>query len=144
MILTFNAHDKKLIQKALDASKKSYAPYSSFHVGSALETQQGNTFIGCNIENASYGVANCAERTAIFTAVAQEGPDMKIKTIVALCKNSQGELVDGCCCGMCRQVISEFSRADTRVIYQFNGQIIAKLFQDIFPDAFTKKSLCPS
>lgn len=57
----FKQRDKVLVDKALEATKNSYAPYSNFYVGSALETPKGNIFIGCNIENASYGAANCAE-----------------------------------------------------------------------------------
>ena len=138
---SLNQQDKRLVDMALQATQKSYAPYSSFYVGSALETMQGNIFIGCNIENASYGAANCAERTAIFNAIAHEGKEMKIKTVVALCKNKEGKLIDGCSCGICRQVISEFATAQTRIIYQFNDKITIKLFKEIFPDAFTKESL---
>ena len=119
---SLSQEDKLLVDKALEATKNSYAPYSNFYVGSALETMQGNIFTGCNIENASYGAANCAERTAIFNAIAHEGAKMKIKTIVALCKNKEGKLIDGCSCGICRQVISEFSTVETRIIYQFNNE----------------------
>jgi cytidine deaminase len=66
---------------------------------------------------------------------------MKIQTIVALCKNKEGKLIDGCSCGTCRQVISEFSTAETRVIYQFNNKIVIQPFKNLLPDAFTKQSL---
>ncbi len=138
---SLNQRDKMLVDKTLESTKNSYAPYSNFHVGSALETEKGNIFTGCNIENASYGAAICAERTAACNAIAHEGPEMKIKTIVALCKNKDGKLIDGCSCGICRQFISEFSTAETRVIYQFNCKIVIKPFKDLLPDAFTKESL---
>lgn len=138
---SLDQQDKKLIDMALQAMQKSYAPYSNFYVGVALETIQGNIFTGGNIENASYGAAICAERTASCNAIAHEGPTMKIKTIVVLCKNESGKLIDGCSCGICRQFISEFATAETRIIYQFNGKIVIKAFADLFPDAFSKVSL---
>ena len=84
--------------------KNAHAPYSKFQVGAALLTTKGQVFTGCNVENASYGMTNCAERTAIFSAVAQLGPKMRIKAIAVV--NKQG--VPCSPCGACRQVIYEF------------------------------------
>jgi cytidine deaminase len=84
--------------------QRAYAPYSHFKVGAALLTSEGRIFSGCNVENASYGLTNCAERTAIFSAVAQTGPDLSIQAIVVL--NDQE--APSSPCGACRQVIYEF------------------------------------
>ena len=94
----------RLITAARRAMKNAYAPYSKFKVGAALLTTKGKMFLGCNVENASYGMTNCAERTAIFTAVAQLGPKMEIRAI-AVVNNRNAPCSP---CGACRQVIYEF------------------------------------
>lgn len=95
---------RRLFQVATMAMRHAHAPYSKFRVGAALLTTTGKVFSGCNVENASYGLTNCAERTAIFSAVAQLGPSMRISAIAV--NNDQ----DIACspCGACRQVIYEF------------------------------------
>jgi cytidine deaminase len=95
---------QRLLQSAREAMQRAYAPYSHFKVGAALLTSEGRIFAGCNVENASYGLTNCAERTAIFSAVAQTGPDLSIQAIVVL--NDQEAPCSPC--GACRQVIDEF------------------------------------
>lgn len=135
---TLSKRDKKLFDMAEQAAPKAYAPYSKLYAGSALETERGNIFTGCNVENASYGSTNCAERTAVFNAVTHEGSNMKIKTIVVLFKDKAGKLLAGCSCGMCLQVIKEFSTVETRVICHFNDKIIIKSFKDIFPEILEK------
>jgi cytidine deaminase len=94
----------RLTAAARRAMKNAHAPYSKFKVGAALLTTSGKTFSGCNVENASYGMTNCAERTAIFTAVAQLGPKMEIRAI-AITNNQNAPCSP---CGACRQVIYEF------------------------------------
>jgi cytidine deaminase len=94
----------RLFSAARRAMKNAYAPYSKFKVGAALVTTKGRIFLGCNVENASYGMTNCAERTAIFTAVAQLGPKMEIRAI-AVTNNHNAPCSP---CGACRQVIYEF------------------------------------
>jgi cytidine deaminase len=94
----------KLVEAARAAARHAYAPYSHFKVGAALLTAKDEIFSGCNVENASYGLTNCAERTAAFSAVAQSGPDLLIKAIAVV--NEQG--VPCSPCGACRQVIYEF------------------------------------
>ena len=93
---------QKLIDCATVAREKSYSPYSCFGVGAALLCEDGTIYEGCNIENASYGLTNCAERTAIFNAVSEGHRKFKALAVVAD--------TDGPCspCGACRQVISEF------------------------------------
>jgi len=72
---------KKLEQAAIKVMKNAHAPYSNFHVGAAILLTNGKIFSGCNVENASYGMTNCAERTAIFSAVAELGPKIEIKAV---------------------------------------------------------------
>ena len=99
-----NSPRERLIKAAQQAMKNAYAPYSHFKVGAALLTSSGEIITGCNVENASYGVTNCAERTAVFSAVAQIGPQMEISAIAIVNDH------DAPCspCGACRQVIYEF------------------------------------
>lgn len=95
---------EQLIESARTALKNAHAPYSTFQVGAAVLATSGEVFLGCNVENASYGMTNCAERTAIFSAVSQLGPKFEIQAIaVATAKN-----VPCSPCGACRQVIYEF------------------------------------
>jgi cytidine deaminase len=103
----------RLLQIARGAMKKAYAPYSKFRVGAALLTNTGKVFTGCNVENASYGMTNCAERTAIFSAVAQLGPKLEVTAVAVV--NDHG--VPCSPCGACRQVIYEFG-PDAIVFFQ--------------------------
>lgn len=95
-------HILKLIDRAAVAREKSYSPYSHFGVGAALLCEDGTIYEGCNIENASYGLTNCAERTAIFKAVSEGHTKFKAIAVVA---DTEGPCSP---CGACRQVISEF------------------------------------
>lgn len=104
---------QRIIRAALDAQKNSYSPYSGYSVGAALLTANGEIFSGCNIENASYGATMCAERTAIFTAVAAGYKEFKAIAIVG---GKDGEADMPYPCGMCRQVLSEFCNKDFKVI----------------------------
>jgi cytidine deaminase len=94
----------KLLRTAKRVMKNAHAPYSKFRVGAAVLLSNGKIFLGCNVENASYGMTNCAERTAIFSAVAQLGPKIEIRAVTVV--NDQG--VPCSPCGACRQVIYEF------------------------------------
>jgi cytidine deaminase len=104
---------QQLLSAAKSALRNAYAPYSNFRVGAALLTRRGTVYTGCNVENASYGLTNCAERTAIFTAVTAEGSEMQIVAI-AVCTES-----DQACapCGACRQVIFQFG-PDALVLFR--------------------------
>ena len=99
-----------LIDKAIDARKMAYTPYSNFKVGAVVVDEQGNSHLGCNVENGSYGLTNCAERTAIFKAVSQGMKEIKIITVVA---DTSGPVSP---CGACRQVMSEFATENTTII----------------------------
>ncbi len=111
--------EKELIQKAMEMTKLSYAPYSGYHVGAALLTKDGQIYTGCNIENASYGATNCAERTAFFKAVSEGVKDFEAIAIVgapadAAAENTFSEYAYPC--GICRQVMQEFCKKDFRII----------------------------
>ena len=93
---------QKYIEEATKMLSKAYIPYSKFPVGAALVTKDGKIYTGCNIENASYGLCNCAERTAIFKAVSEGERDFKHLVITG---NTDGPISP---CGACRQVIAEF------------------------------------
>jgi cytidine deaminase len=103
----------KLLKCAQKVMKNAHAPYSKFRVGAAILLADGKIFSGCNVENASYGMTNCAERTAIFSAVAQLGPKIEIRAVAVA--NDQG--VPCSPCGACRQVIYEFG-PDATILFQ--------------------------
>ena len=102
-----------LLRSAKKVMKNAHAPYSKFRVGAAILLSNGKVFAGCNVENASYGMTNCAERTAIFSAVAQLGPKIEIRAVSVV--NNQG--VPCSPCGACRQVIYEFG-PDATIFFQ--------------------------
>src|SRR5215471_15388968 len=121
----------QLLRVARTAMKRAYAPYSNFRVGAALLTTNGKVFGGCNVENASYGMTNCAERTAIFSAVAQLGPKIEIQA-VALTNDH-----DVACspCGACRQVIYEFG-PDATVFFQGPDGSKQARIKELLPEGF--------
>ncbi len=125
---------EKLIGLAKEAQKKSYTPYSKFPIGAALITDEDEIYTGCNIENISYGLTNCGERTAIFKMVSEKGPKGKIKAIAVTSK------ADIACapCGACRQVIQEFSTPDTVVIYKGHHDYVVVPMSQHLPGAFTE------
>ena len=125
---------ERLLKAARAAMKNAYAPYSHFKVGAALLTAGGDVFTGCNVENASYGVTNCAERTAIFSAVAQVGPKLEIQAIAIV----NDHKVPCSPCGACRQVIYEFG---PEAIVFFLGAKGWKRFpiDDLLPEGFRLK-----
>jgi cytidine deaminase len=124
----------RLLRAARSAMKNAYAPYSRFRVGSALLTTNGKIFSGCNVENASYGMTNCAERTAIFSAVAQLGPKIEIAAIAVV--NDQG--VPCSPCGACRQVIYEFG-PDAIVFFQGADGDKQAHITELLPEGFRLK-----
>ncbi|EJE7233521.1 TPA: cytidine deaminase [Clostridium botulinum] len=126
----------EIIKKAIEVRENAYVPYSKFKVGAALLTEDDTIYTGCNIENASYGATNCAERTAIFKAIS-EG-HKKIKAIAVVGSFQEYTYP----CGICRQVISEFANGniDIIIVKDKNNYEIKKL-DEILPGAFTKKDL---
>ncbi|MDY6783623.1 MAG: cytidine deaminase [Cyanobacteriota bacterium] len=126
-----------LLEVAERAASKAYAPFSSFRVGAAILTKAGNCFMGCNVENRSYGLTLCAERNAIAAAVASEGGEtLKIRAVAVV---SQGRVT--CTpCGACRQCIDEFAGSDTVVLFYRDGQIQERAIAQLLPDSFKLKS----
>jgi cytidine deaminase len=125
---------KRLLQAARKAMKHAYAPYSHFRVGAALLTTKGKLFSGCNVENSSYGLTNCAERTAIFAAIAETGPSLKIRAIAIV--NDQD--VPCSPCGACRQVIYEFGPNAT-VFFQSSAGWKESVITGLLPEGFRLK-----
>ena len=116
--------------------KHAYAPYSGFHVGAALLATDGTIYCGANIENASYGATNCAERTALFTAVYAGCRDFS-----ALAVTCSGDHVPYPC-GICLQALSEFCPGSMTVIMQSQDGITETMsLSELLPHAFTKEEL---
>jgi cytidine deaminase len=124
----------QLLETARQAVAQAYAPYSQFRVGAAVLTAKGNIYTGVNVENASYGLSICAERAAIFNAVAQEGPEMRIKALAVVCEHP------GPCppCGACRQVIFEFG-PEAIIIFQGRDGLEEVPLTRLLPGAFSLK-----
>lgn len=103
-----SAEEKHLVELAIEATSRSYAPYSKFHVGAAVRLDNGVEIIGCNQENAAYPSGLCAERTALFAAGAQY-PDVPVRMLAIAARGTNGELEDEPVppCGSCRQVMIE-------------------------------------
>src|SRR5438270_13009849 len=126
-----------LLAAAKRAYENSYAPYSNFRVGAAILLEGGQVFSGCNVENASYGLSNCAERTAIFSAVSELGSRrVKIRAIAVV--NDRNVACSPC--GACRQVISEFG-ADADIFYIGPKGIKRSSMRVLLPDCFSSESL---
>lgn len=126
--------DKELLETARKAMKNAYAPYSKFKVGAALLCADGTVFTGCNIENASYGAANCAERTAVFKAVSEGYRDFSAIAIVS----SSGE--ETFPCGICRQVLAEFAPNIRVILSDKENNAVSYNFQEIMPYIFSLKN----
>lgn len=126
-----------LVAAALEARKRAYAPYSRFRVGAAILTSRGEIIAGCNVENISYGLTNCAERTAIFAARAagQLGSAQGGATIVAVAVVGRGA-APLTPCGACRQVIAEFGPGCTVICANLRGERRVTTLPDLLPDAF--------
>jgi cytidine deaminase len=127
---------QKLFRQARAAMKHAYAPYSHFHVGAAILLDDGRVFSGCNVENASYGLTICAERNAVFAAVAASARKPEIVAVAVV--NHRG--VPCSPCGACRQVLAEFGPRAT-VWYLGAKGIVQRTMQELLVDGF---SLCPN
>ena len=125
--------DETLLALARDAREKSYAPYSKYRVGAALLCANGRIFQGCNIENASFGLTNCAERTAVFKAVSEGERSF---TTIAIAAEGSAPWP----CGACRQVLNEFA-PEIRVIVTWDGQVAEAPLSQLLPYGFGPKEL---
>ena len=125
---------------AVRVSENSYSPYSNFCVGAALVCSDGKIFVGTNVENSSYGGANCAERTAFFTAMTEGQRSFEA---IAIIGHKRGESVSDFCapCGICRQIMSELGGDDLLVLL-YDGEIIKEYrMGELLPLSFDKSML---
>lgn len=134
-------YDKEMLVKlACDARGQSYSPYSGFCVGASLLCADGRIYEGANIENASYGATNCAERTAIFEAVNDGEREFSAMAIVGA---KRGEEIDSFCapCGICRQVLAEFCSPDFEILLYDGKEIKTFKLGELLPESFDKGNL---
>ncbi|MEZ7578767.1 cytidine deaminase [Veillonella sp. 27098_8_77] len=122
---------QNLMERAIKARENSYSPYSHFAVGAALLCEDGTIFEGCNIENASYGLTNCAERTAIFKAVSEGHITFKALAVVA---DTEGPCAP---CGACRQVMAEF-KIPLLIMGNLIGNIKIVTIEELLPFSFSE------
>ncbi|MGY3766752.1 cytidine deaminase [Vagococcus vulneris] len=123
---------EKLIESARKMMQSAYVPYSKFPVGAALLTEGNQIYAGCNIENASFGLTNCAERTAIFKAVSEGHKEFKHLVVIG----QTDEPISPC--GACRQVLVEFCKPDMPVtLCNLNGDLKETTIQELLPYSFT-------
>ncbi len=123
--------NKELLTIADKAMENAYAPYSKFRVGAALLCNDGTVFTGCNIENATYGATNCAERTAIFKAVSEGYRDFDS---IAIVSSGGGETFP---CGICRQVMAEFSPKMKIILRNKSGEECIYTLMELLPKSFS-------
>lgn len=134
---------QELIRKAINARKAAYAPYSGYLVGAALYADVENVICGCNVENASYGLCNCAERTAVFKAVSEGRHVFKAIAIVGGLRDSD-ELKDYAYpCGACRQVLREFCNPKefTVIVARSEDDYKEYTLDELLPESFGPDSL---
>ncbi len=123
-----------LVERALEARQRAYAPYSNYAVGAALLTTSGKVIAGVNVENAAYPTSMCAERTAVYSAVAQGERDFRALAVAT--ENG------GTPCGSCRQVLSEFGLDTLVVIARADGQVVLETtVAGLLPEAFGPSKL---
>lgn len=142
-----SAEDRKLFKEAQRALRWSYSPYSGFSVGVSVLNESGDVYLGTNIENASYPLCLCAERTALAHAYMSD-PKKKILALAVVCKNPKHELTEpGYPCGACRQVINELEdkqRSPIRIIVGTTRGKALKAFKsvkELLPHSFNSKLL---
>ena len=133
-----------LIEKAFEAQKFCYTPYSNFNVGAALLTSDGTIYQGCNIENAAFTPTNCAERTAFFKAVSEGQKEFSAIAIVGGKNGAKEDEAEYCApCGVCRQVMMEFCDPKTFKVYLAKSEddYIEYTLEEILPLGFSGKNL---
>lgn len=132
---------RELIKLALQARQTAYMPYSGFAVGAALLSENGRIYTGCNVENASYGATNCAERTAFFKAVS-EGERTFLAIAIAGGKKDEEPVAFAYPCGICRQVMREFCKADFCVLVAKSETVFEEYtLQELLPKGFGGENL---
>ena len=128
---------EELLQKAFEAMENAYAPYSDYHVGAAVLCRDGKVILGANIENASFGATNCAERTAIFATYAN---GYRKDDIEALAIVSDGPRI-AAPCGICRQVLSELLNKDTPIILSNGKETMTTNIAELLPFQFGQEDV---
>jgi cytidine deaminase len=126
--------ERELVSRAFDVSFKAYAPSSKFHVGAAVRTTRG-IYVGCNVENGSYGLTSCAERNAVFAAIGAEGGKIKIEAVAVYARSPGKKVKTASPCGACRQVLAEFGR-DAVVTFLQDGRLCSMTVDELLPAAF--------
>lgn len=126
---------KVLLKYAHEAKEHAYAPYSKFKVGAAIQMKSGKIYTGCNVENASYGASNCAERTAVFKAISEGESEIVSIAVVSSGKDFTYP------CGICRQVIAEFMKEGEFIFENENGEVQVVPLEKMFPYGFTKANV---
>lgn len=127
--------DHELLQKAIEAKENAYVPYSKFRVGAAVLTKSGNVYKGCNIECASYGGTNCAERTALFKAISEGEKEIEAVAVVS-------DMTDYTYpCGICRQVILEFGKDIKIIVGTSQGDMQVYKIEELLPNSFSGADL---
>jgi homotetrameric cytidine deaminase len=124
-----------LFKAAHEGARNAYAPYSKFRVGAALELSSGAVVTAANVENVSYGLTICAERAALVRAVAEYGPEIRIRAIAVANLNDAPSPP----CGACRQMLAEFAASDARIVFQTDEGVRSMPFADLLPMAFDLK-----
>ncbi len=125
-----------LLEASIQARENAYVPYSKFPVGAALLTKDGEVIQGCNIENASFGLTNCAERTAVFKAVSEGKKEF---VAIAISGDTEGPVSP---CGACRQVLAEFCDKNMPVyLTNLKGNVLETTVAELLPGAFTTEDL---
>jgi homotetrameric cytidine deaminase len=125
----------ELTERAQKAAQQSYAPYSGFRVGAALRLTNGAVVVGTNVENMSYGLTICAERSALVAAVSQYGPEIRIEAVAVANLNNAASPP----CGACRQMLAEFVLPDAPIVFPAADGACQMSFKDLFPLAFEMK-----
>jgi homotetrameric cytidine deaminase len=126
---------QELVNAALEVAQRSYAPYSGFRVGAALLLENGETVTGTNVENVSYGLTICAERSALVRAVSQFGPAIRIEAVAVANLNQAASPP----CGACRQMLSEFVLPEAPVVFPAADGTRTMTFNEVLPLAFEMK-----
>jgi homotetrameric cytidine deaminase len=126
---------QSLFDQARQVALHAYAPYSGFRVGAALRLTTGEIVTGTNVENVSYGLTICAERSALVRAISQFGPEIRIDAVAVANLNNAASPP----CGACRQVLSEFILPDAPVIFPVEGGEQVMAFSELLPLAFEIK-----
>jgi cytidine deaminase len=127
--------ERDLAEAALGARERAYAPYSRFRVGAAIQAEDGTVFVGCNVENASYGATVCAERNALASAVAA---GRQAFAEIAIATGTQPPTPP---CGLCRQVLSEFNPRLRILMVNDRGEVLTTRLDKLLPMAFTRGHL---